>query len=58
MLLNTGRTYFCRVRRVTVSVKKMISRPADRTRGFTLIELQKPTAHDGGEPDDKQAATD
>jgi hypothetical protein len=55
MLLNTGKKVFL-PRRVTVSVQK-IYRPADRTRGFTLIELQKPNAHDAGEPDDKQATT-
>jgi hypothetical protein len=41
-----------------VSVKRMASGPAERTRGFTIIEVLKTSVHDSADPDDKQAATD
>ena len=36
-------------------MQKMISQPADRTRGFTLVELLK-TSQGSADPEDKKPA--
>ena len=56
MLLNTSKKAFtCPGKEGAVSVQKMISKPADRARGFTLVELLK-TTQGSADPEDKKPA--